>query len=195
MLDLLAQTGLNAVYAASYISLIAVGLVLIFGVMGVINFAHGELYMAGAYSVVLFYSDFQLPFLVAVAAGLLFVGCLGLLMERALFRPLRDNPLVVGYLVDASGEQAMVWIEMEVADDFDARRDAIVASLRTTAAADLDDRAHHLAGTGVLYTGLNEVTEADFGLFLGIGVLVLFTALGFAFRSVVFGVAALLVVR
>ena len=41
MLDLLLQTGLNAVYAASYISLIAVGLVLIFGVMGVINFAHG----------------------------------------------------------------------------------------------------------------------------------------------------------
>ena len=53
MLDLLAQTGLNAVYAASYISLIAVGLVLIFGVMGVVNFAHGELYMAGAYAVVL----------------------------------------------------------------------------------------------------------------------------------------------
>ena len=101
MLDLLAQTGLNAVYAASYISLIAVGLVLIFGVMGVINFAHGELYMAGAYSVVLFYSDFQLPFLIAVAAGLLFVGCLGLLMERTLFRPLKDNPL--GGLVASIG--------------------------------------------------------------------------------------------
>ena len=101
MADLLMQTGLNALYAASYISLIAVGLVLIFGVMGVINFAHGELYMAGAYSVVLFYSDFQLPFLVAVAAGLLFVGALGLLMERALFRPLRDNPL--GGLVASIG--------------------------------------------------------------------------------------------
>lgn len=101
MLDLLAQTGLNAVYAASYISLIAVGLVLIFGVMGVINFAHGELYMAGAYSVVLFYSDFELPFTVAVAAGLLFVGCLGLLMERTLFRPLKDNPL--GGLVASIG--------------------------------------------------------------------------------------------
>lgn len=101
MLDLLAQTGLNALYAASYISLISVGLVLIFGVMGVINFAHGELYMAGAYSVVLFYTDFQFPFLVAVAAGLLFVGCLGLLMERALFRPLRDNPL--GGLVASIG--------------------------------------------------------------------------------------------
>lgn len=101
MLDLLAQTGLNAVYAASYISLIAVGLVLIFGVMGVINFAHGELFMVGAYAVVALYADRHLPFLVAVAAGLLFVGLLGLVMERALFRPLRDNPL--GGLVASIG--------------------------------------------------------------------------------------------
>ena len=101
MLDLLAQTGLNAVYAASYISLIAVGLVLIFGVMGVVNFAHGELYMAGAYAVVLLYTDFQIPFFLAVAVGMIFVGCLGLAMERALFRPLRDNPL--GGLVASIG--------------------------------------------------------------------------------------------
>lgn len=101
MLELLVQTCLNAVYAASYISLIAVGLVLIFGVMGVINFAHGELYMAGAYTVVAVYAHMQMPFLIAVAVGLLFVGCLGLLMERALFRPLRDNPL--GGLVASIG--------------------------------------------------------------------------------------------
>ena len=101
MLDLLAQTGLNAVYAASYISLVAVGLVLIFGVMGVINFAHGELFMAGAYVVVAVYADMHMPFFLAVVVGLLFVGCLGLLMERALFRPLRDNPL--GGLVASIG--------------------------------------------------------------------------------------------
>ena len=51
MMDLFAQTILNATYAASYMALVAVGLVLIFGVMGVINFAHGELYMLGAYAV------------------------------------------------------------------------------------------------------------------------------------------------
>lgn len=93
MSALLIQTGFNAAYAASYMALIAVGLVLIFGVMGVINFAHGELYMMGAYAVVYLYAGQQLPFLVAVAAGLVFVGCLGLVMEWALFRPLRENPL------------------------------------------------------------------------------------------------------
>ena len=93
MTDLILQTIVNAVYAASYMSLIAVGLVLIFGVMGVINFAHGELYMAGAYVVVALYAQAGIPFLVAVVLGLIFVGMLGLLMEVTLFRPLRDNPL------------------------------------------------------------------------------------------------------
>jgi branched-chain amino acid transport system permease protein len=91
--ELFFQTIVNATYAASYMALIAVGLVLIFGVMGVINFAHGELYMAGAYTVVALYAGQGFPFFVAVAIGLLFVGALGLLMEYALFRPLRDNPL------------------------------------------------------------------------------------------------------
>jgi len=101
MVELLAQTGLNALYAASYMSLVAVGLVLIFGVMGVINFAHGELFMAGAYVVVALYAGAGVPFMLTVAAGLVFVGVLGLFMERALFRPLRDNPL--GGLVASIG--------------------------------------------------------------------------------------------
>lgn len=93
MPDFLLQTVFNASYAASYMALIAVGLVLIFGVMGVVNFAHGELYMAGAYAIVFFYAWNGLPFFVAVALGLVFVGCLGILMELTLFRPLRTNPL------------------------------------------------------------------------------------------------------
>ena len=93
MTDLLWQTAINAMYASSYMALIAVGLVMIFGVMGVINFAHGELYMAGAYCVVFLYAQEDFPFLLAVAAGLVFVGLIGLVMERAMFRPLRDNPL------------------------------------------------------------------------------------------------------
>jgi branched-chain amino acid transport system permease protein len=93
MSALLIQTLFNSAYAASYMALVAVGLVLIFGVMGVINFAHGELYMAGSYAVVALYAGLGIPFLVAVFIGLVFVGLLGLLMEYGLFRPLRDNPL------------------------------------------------------------------------------------------------------
>lgn len=92
-MELILQTLVNALYAASYLSLVAVGLVLIFGVMGVVNFAHGELYMAGAYAVFFLYIQQEMSFFLAVALGLVFVGLLGLLMERALFRPLRGNPL------------------------------------------------------------------------------------------------------
>ena len=93
MVELLLQTGVNALYAASYLALVSVGLVLIFGVMGVINFAHGEVYMLGAYAVVFAYAEHGLPFLAAVGLAALFTGLVGLAMERGLFRPLRDNPL------------------------------------------------------------------------------------------------------
>jgi branched-chain amino acid transport system permease protein len=101
MIELLAQTGLNALYAAAYLSLVAVGLVLIFGVMGIINFAHGELFMLGAYAVVALYADGQVPYVLVAAMGLVFVGTVGLLMEWTMFRPLRDNPL--GGLVASIG--------------------------------------------------------------------------------------------
>jgi branched-chain amino acid transport system permease protein len=93
MFELLLQTSLNALYAASFMALVAVGLVMIFGVMGIINFAHGELYMLGAYCVVALYADWELPFFLTVAVGLVFVGAVGIAMERGLFRPMRDNPL------------------------------------------------------------------------------------------------------
>ena len=69
MSELIVQTILNATYAASYLALIAVGLVLIFGVMGIINFAHGELYMLGAYAVVVVYVNAQMPFFAGGGGG------------------------------------------------------------------------------------------------------------------------------
>lgn len=95
------QTGLNALFAAAYLSLVAVGLVLIFGVMGVINFAHGELFMLGAYVVVALYTNLQMPFFLVVAIGLIFVGLVGIVMEMTMFHPLRGNPL--GGLVASIG--------------------------------------------------------------------------------------------
>ncbi len=92
---------MNALVASGFFALTAVGLVLIFGVMGVINFAHGELFMAGAYTVWYLYSKSGWPFYLAVVGGLVVVTLIGLLMERTLFRPMRDNPL--GGLITSIG--------------------------------------------------------------------------------------------
>jgi len=108
--------------------------------------------------------------------------------------PLLQNPLLVGHFVNESADQAMLWVEMEASSNFDARRDSIIASLRETVDHTLQDREHHLAGIGVLYSGLNEVTEKDFSTFLGIGFLLLFTVMAWVLRSVLFTLTAMLVV-
>ena len=69
------------------IVLVAVGLTVIFGLMGLVNFAHGELYMAGAYiayTMLFVVHSFWVATVVAVCA----VAALGWLAERTVFRPL-----------------------------------------------------------------------------------------------------------
>ena len=92
-MELVLQTSVNALTAASYTALFAVGLVLIFGVMQVVNFAHGEIYMVGAYTVWHLYAVNGMPFPVAVLAGMIVAAAIGIFMERFLFRPMRGNPL------------------------------------------------------------------------------------------------------
>ncbi len=76
----LLQTALNALYASSYMALVAVGLVLIFGVMRIVNFAHGELYMLGAFTVYAVAVEWQGPFLLGVALAVVLVAAVGLVM-------------------------------------------------------------------------------------------------------------------
>ena len=62
------------------------------GVMGVLNFAHGELYMAGAYVVWLTYAQGGLPFPLAIIVAMAVVAGISLVLERSIFRPTRDRP-------------------------------------------------------------------------------------------------------
>ena len=128
MIELLLQTCVNAVYAASFMALIAVGLMLIFGVMGVVNFAHGELFMLGAYCVVFAYADHSFPFFLAVMLGLVFVGLLGIAMERTLFRPVRDNPLA-GLIVSIG---LLLMLQAAVAMGFGVRMEHIAPPTQVT---------------------------------------------------------------
>lgn len=82
--------GLNGVVNGSLYFLMAAGLTLIFGLLRVVNFAHGGLYQWGAYLSSLLFSATG-SFLVATVAGVLFTALIGVLMERWLIRPVYRN--------------------------------------------------------------------------------------------------------
>jgi branched-chain amino acid transport system permease protein len=99
-LETLIQSFANALVLGSIYAMVAVGLALAFGVMQMANFAHGELFMAGAYVVYVLYSLLGLPFFIAVIAAFPIVALLGVLLERVIFRPTRGNVLA-GFMATA----------------------------------------------------------------------------------------------
>jgi branched-chain amino acid transport system permease protein len=83
------QTVLNGVVIGGTYALMAVGLTLIFGFMKVVNFAHGELYMIGAYFAYSFIVMMGLPFVIGFPLAILAGVLLGYVLDFLLFRPLR----------------------------------------------------------------------------------------------------------
>ena len=100
-MELFLQSIINSLIQGGFFALWAVGLVLVFGVMGVVNFAHGELVMVGAYAIWVLHGQGGAPYLISLSLAVLLVLIIGLLMERFLFRPKRDDPL--GGLINSIG--------------------------------------------------------------------------------------------
>ena len=94
------QTAANAGAVSCMYAMIAVGLSLAFGVMQMANYAHGEFFMAGAYTVYAMYALGGAPYWAAIAAGAGVVCALGLATERGIFRPTRGNVLA-GFMATA----------------------------------------------------------------------------------------------
>tara|TARA_R110001606_G_scaffold348746_1_gene498440 strand:- start:78303 stop:79172 length:870 start_codon:yes stop_codon:yes gene_type:complete len=91
--ELFLQSIINGLIQGGFFALFAVGLVLIFGVMGVVNFAHGELVMVGSYTIWFLHAQHDVSYLSAIVIAITLVTIIGLLMERYLFRPTRNDPL------------------------------------------------------------------------------------------------------
>jgi branched-chain amino acid transport system permease protein len=87
-LEILLQQLINAVSIGSLYALMAIGLSMVFGILRLINFAHGDLIMVGSY-VALFLLMLGLPFAVAAIVGVAASTVAGLVMERVAYRPLR----------------------------------------------------------------------------------------------------------
>jgi branched-chain amino acid transport system permease protein len=85
------QQVINALALGSIYALMAIGLAIIFGILRLINFAHGELLMIGPYFV-LALSLVGVPFGLGVVLAVVLAGIVGIIMERLAYRPLRGAP-------------------------------------------------------------------------------------------------------
>ena len=91
MTDVVLQQAVNGVTIGLVYALIAIGLTLVFGILDVINFAHGELYMLGAFLTYGLTAGLGLPYFPALALTIVGSAGAGLVAERLTVRPLRGR--------------------------------------------------------------------------------------------------------
>ncbi len=96
------QHFLNSLTLGSLYALIAIGYTMVYGILRLINFAHSEIFMLGAYLVFWGITLFHLPWGFAMIASIIVVAGIGILVDRIAYRPLRDAPRISA-LISAIG--------------------------------------------------------------------------------------------
>ncbi|HSQ12892.1 MAG TPA: branched-chain amino acid ABC transporter permease [Candidatus Deferrimicrobium sp.] len=86
---MLAQQFVNAISLGGVYALFALGFTLIFGVLNVVNLAHGAIFMLGAYTALQAVVLFKFPLALAMGAAIVVTGTAGWLLDRLIFAPLR----------------------------------------------------------------------------------------------------------
>lgn len=95
------QQIINGFVLGSIYTSIALGLTMIYGILGIINWAHGEIYMIGAFIGLFLVMILKLPFFVSLFASMVIMGIFGVMIDRLVFHPLRykpENSIIIGTL-------------------------------------------------------------------------------------------------
>lgn len=88
------QQFVNGVNLGSIYALVAIGLTIVYGILRLINFAHGDVMMLGAYMALFLLLNSLVPLGLAILLPMVVIGALGILIERVAYRPLRGAPEV-----------------------------------------------------------------------------------------------------
>jgi branched-chain amino acid transport system permease protein len=91
---LILQQILNSLQLGSIYALIALGYTLVYGVLRLINFAHGDVFMVGSYAALFCAVSFHLPLAAILPVTFVSIAFLGVIIERLAYRPLRTAPRV-----------------------------------------------------------------------------------------------------
>ena len=100
--DLIIQQLINGISLGSIYALIALGYTMVYGIIQLINFAHGDIMMVGAYIGWFFTTTLKFSFIPALIIAMFFTALLGMLIERIAYKPLR-NATRLAVLITAIG--------------------------------------------------------------------------------------------
>ena len=96
------QQLVNGLSLGSIYALIALGYTMVYGIIKLINFAHGDIYMLGAFTAFYATTVFHLNFFLALIVAMVLCGVLGVLIERIAYKPLRHATRITA-LITAMG--------------------------------------------------------------------------------------------
>lgn len=98
MIELIQQI-LNGLVMSSVYTLIALGLTIIFGILGIAHFAHGSVAMFGGYLTYTLMQMFGLNLFAAMPLAMAAGAALGVLIERLAYRPVRKGPPINAFII------------------------------------------------------------------------------------------------
>ena len=104
---------INGLAQGSIYALIALGYTMVYGILKLINFAHGEFYMVGAFLGIFVFSALKLPLLPGIALVMIINGLFAVVVERLAYRPLR-NANRIAPLITALGISIVILEAMRV---------------------------------------------------------------------------------
>ncbi len=96
------QQIVNGLSLGSIYALVALGYTMVYGIIKLINFAHGDIYMIGAYTAFFVTTYMGMSFIPALIVCMIVCGILGVLIERIAYKPLRKSPRITA-LITAIG--------------------------------------------------------------------------------------------
>ncbi len=101
-LDIFLQNLINGLSLGGLYALIAIGYTMVYGILRLINFAHGEIFMLGTYFLFYGVAIFHLPWWLSFVIAIILTALTGMLTEKIAYRPLRNAPRI-SILISAIG--------------------------------------------------------------------------------------------
>ncbi|MCB4204632.1 branched-chain amino acid ABC transporter permease [Deferribacterales bacterium Es71-Z0220] len=107
MLEIILKQLLNGITVGSIYSLIALGYTMVYGIIKLINFAHGDIYMVGAFIGLIVATHFTSNFIVVMAVAMALTAVLGVLVEKIAYKPVRNSSRISA-LISAIGASIFI---------------------------------------------------------------------------------------